>query len=141
MNAVKPANGAKAKARQLQNAHHRKIPKKLKGNQETYILRSYPSKKAMKSMRLKVKEVTEPRNRLFWTMNRMVGELNPKIQGWKNYYSLDSFADKFLNKIDWYIRKRLTLFWNKKHNRRKKHSKSRQAAIAAQLAGLKKLAG
>lgn len=121
--------------------HHRKIPKKLKGNKETYILRSYPSKKAMKNMRLKVKEVTEPRNRLFWTMNRMVGELNPKIQGWKNYYSLDSFADKFLNKIDWYIRKRLTLFWNKKHNRRKKHSKSRQAAIAAQLAGLKKLAG
>ncbi|MCL6579678.1 MAG: group II intron reverse transcriptase/maturase [Candidatus Bathyarchaeota archaeon] len=121
--------------------HHRKIPKMLKGNKEAYILRSYPSQKAMKNMRLKVKEVTEPRNRLFWTMNRMVGELNPKIQGWKNYYSLDSFADKFLNKIDWYIRKRLTLFWNKKHNRRKKHSKSRQAAIAAQLAGLKKLAG
>mgnify|MGYP002619641786 FL=1 len=121
--------------------HHRKIRKMVKGNKEVSILRSYPSKKAMKNMRQKVKEVTEPRNRLFWTMNRMVGELNPKIQGWKNYYGLDSFADKFLNKIDWYIRKRLTLFWNKKHNRRNKHSKSRQAAIAAQFAGLKKLAG
>ncbi|WP_182540677.1 group II intron maturase-specific domain-containing protein [Fontibacillus panacisegetis] len=119
--------------------HHRKIPKKLKGNKTVSILRSFPSKKAMKGMRQKVKEATEPRNRLFWAMNKVVEELNPKIQGWKNYYGLDTFADLFLNKIDWYIRKRLTLFWNKKHNRRNKHSKSRQAAMTAQLAGLKKL--
>lgn len=120
--------------------HHRKIPKKLKGDKTVSILRSYPSKKAMKSMRQKVKEVTEPRNRLYWTMNQMVEELNPKIQGWKNYYGLDVFADPFLNKIDWYIRKRLTLFWNKKRNRRNKHGRSKQAAMAAQFAGLKKLA-
>lgn len=61
--------------------HHRKIPKKMKGNKEVYVLRSYPTRKAMKSMRQKVKEVTEPRNRLYWTMNQMVEELNPKIQG------------------------------------------------------------
>ncbi|MGG1649721.1 group II intron reverse transcriptase/maturase [Paenibacillus sp. NRS-1780] len=121
--------------------HHRKIPKKMKGNKEAYILRSYPTKKAMKNMRQKIKEVTEPRNRLYWTMNQMIEELNPKIQGWKNYYGLDVFATKFLNKIDWYIRRRLTLFWNKKRNRRHKHSKSRQAATTAELAGLKKLAG
>ncbi|MFB9279263.1 group II intron maturase-specific domain-containing protein, partial [Cohnella cellulosilytica] len=120
--------------------HHRKIPKKLRGNKTASILRSYPSKKAMKNMKQKVKETTEPRNRLHWTMNKMVEELNPKIQGWKNYYGLDSFANLFLNKIDWYIRKRLTLFWNKKRNRRNKHGKSREAAVAAQLAGLKKVA-
>ncbi|MFD2333642.1 group II intron reverse transcriptase/maturase [Cohnella sp. GCM10020058] len=80
--------------------HHRKIPKKLKGNKTVSILRIYPSKKAMQSMRQKVKEATEPRNRLYWTMNQMVAELNHKIQGWKNYYALDSFADPFLNKID-----------------------------------------
>ena len=118
--------------------HHRKIPKQIKGK-EHYILRSYPSKKAMKKMKEKVKEVTEPRNRLFWTMNEMVKELNPKIQGWKNYYAMDSFAIPFLNKIDWYIRKRLMLFWNKKLNRRNKHSQSNKVGIIAQLAGLKKL--
>lgn len=59
--------------------HHRKIPKMLKGNKVVSILRSYPSKKVMKNMRQKVKEVTEPRNRLHRTMNRMVEELNPKI--------------------------------------------------------------
>jgi RNA-directed DNA polymerase len=120
--------------------HHRKIPKQIKGV-ERHILRSYPSKKAMKKMKEKVKEVTEPRNRLFWTMNKMVEELNPKIQGWRNYYAMDSFADLFLNKIDWYIRKRLMLFWNKKRNRRKKHSNSRLASIVAEHSGLKKLVG
>lgn len=120
--------------------HHRKIPKQVKGI-DRCILRSYPSKKAMKKMKEKVKEVTEPRNRLFWTMNRMVEELNPKIQGWRNYYAMDSFADLFLNKIDWYIRKRLMLFWNKKRNRRKKHRNSRLAGIVAQHSGLKKLVG
>lgn len=120
--------------------HHRKIPKQVKG-QDRYILRSYPSKKAMKKMKEKVKEVTEPRNRLFWTMNEMVKELNPKIQGWRNYYAMDTFADLFLNKIDWYIRKRLMLFWNKKRNRCKRHSNSRLVGIIARQAGLKKLVG
>ena len=91
----------------------------------------------MKKMKEKVKEVTEPRNRLFWTMNKMVEELNPKIQGWRNYYAMDSFADQFLNKIDWYIRKRLMLFWNKKRNRRKKHSNSRLAGIVARAFWIK----
>ena len=38
----------------------------------------------MKKMKEKVKEVTEPRNRLFWTMNKMVEELNPKIHRWRD---------------------------------------------------------
>lgn len=120
--------------------HHRKIPKQVKG-EDRNMLRSYPSKKAMKKMKEKVKEVTEPRNRLFWTMNKMVEELNPKIQGWRNYYAMDSFADLFLNKIDWYIRKRLMLFWNKKRNGRKKHSNFRVTGVIATRSGLKKLVG
>ncbi|MDQ0192377.1 group II intron reverse transcriptase/maturase [Paenibacillus wynnii] len=119
--------------------HHRKISKQIKGR-NIHLLRSYPSKKAMKKMRQKVKEITEPRSRLSWSMNQIVKVLNPRIQGWKNYYAFDSFADKFLDKIDWYIRKRLTLFWNKKHQRRNKHSQSSLVGTLAQLSGLKKLA-
>jgi RNA-directed DNA polymerase len=119
--------------------HHRKIPKHNRGGVVAFPLRSYPSRKAMKKMRQRVKEITEPRNRLYWSMQRMVKELNPVIQGWKNYYSIDIFANQFLNKIDWYIRKRLTLFWNKKLNRRNKHGKSSMVVILAEQAGLKKL--
>ncbi|MDQ0914754.1 hypothetical protein QFZ78_001014 [Paenibacillus sp. V4I5] len=44
------------------------------------------------------------------------------IQGWRNYYAhLDVDRKKtngFLAKVDWYILRRMRLFWNKKH---KKH--------------------
>ncbi|WP_083910423.1 group II intron maturase-specific domain-containing protein [Effusibacillus pohliae] len=43
------------------------------------------------------------------------------IKGWRNYYAVidPGATNRFLSKIDWYIRRRLEIFWNKKHNRRK----------------------
>jgi RNA-directed DNA polymerase len=101
--------------------HHRRLPMLRKGGWVAHILRSFPSEKAMKKMRTQVKEVTAPRNRLMWSLNDMVKVLNPKIQGWRNYYAAidPGISNGFLCKIDWYIHKRLALFWNKKHKRRK----------------------
>ncbi|UHA58247.1 hypothetical protein KDJ21_010230 [Metabacillus litoralis] len=39
----------------------------------------------------------------------------------KNYYLLSPIAKRWLNRIDWYVLERLTLFYNKKKNNRKKH--------------------
>ncbi|WP_367761082.1 group II intron maturase-specific domain-containing protein [Ammoniphilus sp. 3BR4] len=96
--------------------HHRRIPK-LFISGKFYDLRSFPSKKAMKKMRTKLKEVTAPRARLYWSPKDMVSKLNPIIQGWKNYYgNVDpGMSNKCLAKIDWYIVGRLALYWNKKH--------------------------
>lgn len=101
--------------------HHRRLPVFRKGGKVAWILRSFPSKKSMKKMRAKVKEVTAPRAKMRGTLNDLVAELNPKIQGWRNYYAkADSeCANSFLRKIDWYIHRRLEIFWNKKHKRRK----------------------
>lgn len=101
--------------------HHRKLPIIRKSGATSYILRSFPSKKAMKKMKSVVKEETAPRQRLPWNLNDMVKVLNPKIQGWRNYYSeIDPMcSNRFLSKIDWYIRKRLMIFWNKKHKKKK----------------------
>jgi group II intron reverse transcriptase/maturase len=101
--------------------HHRKLPLIRKSGAKSYILRSFPSKKAMKKMKSKVKEVTSPRSMLKKSVNEIVKELNPKIQGWRNYYSeIDSgCSNRFLNKVDWYVRKRLAIFWNKKHKKKK----------------------
>lgn len=101
--------------------HHRRLPLIRKSGVRSYILRSYPSKKAMKKMKSVVKEETAPRNRLHWSMNDMVKKLNPKIQGWRNYYSAidPQCSNRFLSKIDWYIRKRLIIFWNNKHKKKK----------------------
>ena len=53
----------------------------------------------------------------------------------ENYNGLDFFVNPFLNKIDWYIRKRLTLIWNKKRNRRNKHNQA-QGLIAGETTTL-----
>lgn len=101
--------------------HHRRLPVLRKGGKVAWILRSFPSKKAMMKMKSKVKEVTSPRKKLKGTLNDLIAELNPKIQGWRNYYAKADrgCANGFLRKVDWYIGKRLAIFWNKKHKRRK----------------------
>lgn len=101
--------------------HHRRLPVLRKNGTTVWILRSFPSKKAMKKMRAKVKEVTAPRRKLTGTLNDLIKELNPKIRGWRTYYTKAdrACANQFLGKVDWYIAKRLAIFWNKKHKRRK----------------------
>lgn len=104
--------------------HHRRLPKLFKAG-KFYNLRSLPSKKAMKKMRAKVKEVTAPRSRLFWSPKQMVDKLNPIIQGWENYYgSVDpAVSNQYLKEVDWNLNRRLTLYWNKKHKRKHLHPK------------------
>ncbi|SFJ96685.1 group II intron reverse transcriptase/maturase, partial [Thermoflavimicrobium dichotomicum] len=100
--------------------HHRKLPKWSKGGNKIYVMSHIPSKKAMKEMRRKIKEYTQHRNRLFWSLDDLIRGLNRKLQGFKNYYFTSPIAKKWLNRIDWYVIERLTLFWNKKRNKRKR---------------------
>jgi hypothetical protein len=99
--------------------HLRRMPIWRKGGKVARILRCVPSKKAMKKMRLKVKEATAPRHILYKKMNEIIKSLNPKISGWRNYYGkVDKGAAKrFLSKVDWYIRKRLMIFCRKKYKK------------------------
>jgi len=101
--------------------HFRRLKVARKGGKEAHILRSFPSKKAMKKMRATVKEITGSRHLLHKKINDLIGELNPKIRGWRNYYTQadKGIANRFLSKIDWYIRRRLLIFWRKKHHRRR----------------------
>ncbi|MCY9670878.1 reverse transcriptase/maturase family protein, partial [Paenibacillus alginolyticus] len=55
--------------------HHRKMPY-LHKNGVMYRLRSFPLKKAMKKIRLCVKEETSPRGGLQWSLKLMVEKLN-----------------------------------------------------------------
>ncbi|MCF6095018.1 hypothetical protein L1765_13715 [Microaerobacter geothermalis] len=94
-----------------------------KGGSEIYVFCHIPSKKAMKKMRQQVKDYLAPRNKLYVDIQDLVKGLNRKIYGWKNYYSISPIGAKWLNRIDWYILERLTLFWNKKKNKRHKHAR------------------
>lgn len=99
--------------------HLRRWPVMRKGGKQVRILRCSPSKKAMQKMRTQVKEATAPRHLLPKKVEELIKDLNPKIRGWRNYYAkVDKGAsNRFLAKIDWYIRKRLMIFCRKKFKR------------------------
>lgn len=59
-------------------------------------------------------------------IKELVKGLNRILQGFKNYYSISSIDKKWLNKVDWYVLERLTLYWNKKKNQRKKHARMKE---------------
>lgn len=105
--------------------HHRKFPKRIKGGKVIYVMSHIPKKTAMKKMRMKIKDYTEPRYKLLMDIKDLVRGLNRRLQGFKNYYAISPLGKKWLNRIDWYVLERLTLFYNKKRNNRKKHGKLR----------------
>ncbi|MFS0616117.1 group II intron reverse transcriptase/maturase [Lederbergia ruris] len=102
--------------------HHRKFPIRKKGGRTFFIMNHVPSKKAMKKMRKKIKDYTEPRHKLFMDIKDVVKGLNRRLQGFKNYYQLSPRSKRWLNRIDWYVLQRLNLFNNKKRNKRHKHA-------------------
>jgi group II intron reverse transcriptase/maturase len=102
--------------------HHRKFPVLNKGGSKVYVMSHIPTKKAMKKMKANIKEYTEKRSKLYLDMDELIKGLNRKLQGMKNYYLISPIAKRWLNRIDWYVLERLTLFWNKKRNKRHKHS-------------------
>ena len=121
--------------------HHRRMPVLKKRGRVDHPLRSHPSKKAMKKMRAKVTEETSPRNRLYWSPERVLENLKPIIQGWRNYYaSIDrSVSLRYLAKVDYHLYRRLYLYWRKKHKKSK--LTPTQVFELFRRKGLKKLGG
>lgn len=102
--------------------HHRRMTTETsKGAifQETY---QYPSKKAMKKMKQTIQKVLGHRAVLSKDLDYLIEILNPKIRGWRNYYGIKT-ARRWLNSIDWYVIRRYTIWYNKKHQRRNHMSK------------------
>lgn len=116
---------------------HRRMPYWGKNGKVIYFLRSIPSKKAMKRMRNRVRDELAPLTKLGWTLEQLIKRMNPIIQGWKNYYAAidPNMANKFLVKVDWHIRRRFCLWWNRKHKKRKASQINLYALLT--IAGLK----
>lgn len=102
--------------------HHRRMTTETsKGRlyKETY---QYPSRKAMKKMKVEIKRNVNSRSLLVAKEDDLIKNLNPKITGWKNYYSTKT-NKKWMQAIDWYIICTFTRWYNKKHQRRNRMSK------------------
>jgi len=119
--------------------HHRfKNTETAKGKvfKETHQV---PSKKAMGKMRENIRRVFASRSMLRLDVQDMIKVLNPKIVGMRNYYGLKN-AGKQLNKIDWYIIKKFTVWYNGKKKVKRRYAGISEVRKIIYEQGLQKLA-
>lgn len=119
--------------------HHRRIKVKSRQGREFYTTVRWPSKKAMKKMRQRIKTLLEPGGVLSWKPEWLVAELNPIIRGWRNYYSLP-YNWRRLNQIDYYILVRLTIWYNRKQQKKDKFQRQGEAYQLFKKLGLERVA-
>jgi group II intron reverse transcriptase/maturase len=79
--------------------------------------KTWPSRRAKKALRAKIKAVTAPRAKLSQPVEEIVNELNPILRGWSAYFRRFGNGGH-LAQIDRYVRLRLALFVSKKRRRR-----------------------
>ncbi len=80
-----------------------------------YYLQRWPSQRAMKRVRQRVKALTG-RNRVGWDIREVIAALNPILRGWGNYFRTGNAADKFVQ-IDHYVERRLWRLMRKRYGR------------------------
>ncbi|WP_337955447.1 reverse transcriptase domain-containing protein [Clostridium luticellarii] len=118
--------------------HHRRSLVENGKGQRYHTTIQVPNQKAMKNMRRKIKEVLGNRSNLKMDMYDLVQIMNKKIVGLKNYYNL-KYSGKQLNKIDWYIIERLTIWYNNKKQCRPRHRGVKEVMNKLNEIGLRKL--
>ena len=81
-----------------------------------YFLQRWPSLKAMKRVRARVRELTDSRWNGVKDARVLIGCLNPVLRGWANYFRSGNAAIKF-GQVDGYVRRRLVRFMIRRKGR------------------------
>lgn len=81
-----------------------------------YYLHRWPSKRAMKSIRAKVKAKTGRNRTGVSDIREVIADLNPLLRGWGNYFRTGNAADRFIE-IDRYVAWRLKRLLIKRQGR------------------------
>ncbi|WP_025696779.1 group II intron maturase-specific domain-containing protein, partial [Paenibacillus durus] len=118
--------------------HHRKTKAETSQGKVYYTTQQWLTRKAEERIREVVKERLAPPAMRHKSLNDHVAWLNPKIQGWRNYY-YTPYSQQKLAKLDWYILQRLARWHAKKRQRNRWMSLVREVNILAQTMGLKTL--
>ncbi len=74
-----------------------------------YFLQRWPSPRSMKRIRQRVKELTGSNRNGVKDVRVIIGDLNPLLRGWGNYFRTGNAARKF-NQVDTYVWSRLRAF-------------------------------
>jgi RNA-directed DNA polymerase len=118
--------------------HHRKTKAETGQNRIYYTTQQWLCNKAEKHIREVVKERLAPPKMRQVSFQEHVDWLNLRIQGWKNYYATP-YSTKWMTKLDWYIRTRLTKWYAKKRQRSHWRSSGYEVRHLSQIHGLKTL--
>jgi group II intron reverse transcriptase/maturase len=70
-----------------------------------YFLHRWPSRRAMQSIRQRVRELT-PRGRCHADLREVIADLNPVLRGWGNYFGTGNAARQFTS-LDGFVVRRL----------------------------------
>jgi group II intron reverse transcriptase/maturase len=82
-----------------------------------WYMQRWPSVRAMKAIRSKVRDVVASRSVLSTTLAERIRALNPVLRGWGRYFSAGNSTGK-LAAVDQYVYLRLAIFLRNKHQRR-----------------------
>lgn len=118
--------------------HHRKTKAVTGQNRVYYTTQQWLCSKAEKHIREVVKERLAPPSMRHKSFQEHVEWLNLRIQGWKNYYATP-YSTRWMAKLDWYIRSRLTKWYAKKRQRNNWRSSGHEVSRLSQMHGLKTL--
>ncbi|WP_339843657.1 group II intron reverse transcriptase/maturase [Paenibacillus sp. FSL W7-1088] len=118
--------------------HHRKTKAETSQGKVYYTTQQWLTQQAEERIRGVIKERLSPPSMRSRSFAEHVKWLNPKIQGWRNYY-YTSYSQKRLAKLDWYMLQRLTRWYAKKRQRRKWMGSVSEVKYIASQYGLKTL--
>ena len=81
-----------------------------------YFLHRWPSKRAMKALRQRIRSLTSRKWNWVKDVRVLISKLNPILRGWANYFRTGNAAKKF-NQLDTYVWRRLRSFLVKRKGR------------------------
>ena len=84
-----------------------------------YYLQRWPSRRSMKRVRTRVKELTDRRSHGVKDVKVLIGRLTPVLRGWGTYFQTGNASEKFVS-VDRYVVERLNLFRWKRYRRHAK---------------------
>jgi RNA-directed DNA polymerase len=85
-------------------------------NPRWFFMHRWPSPKAMKRLRDRVRELTDSR-RSGKDVKRIIAELNPVLRGWGNYFRTGTCSRQFLN-MDAFVYRRITRWFYRRGGQR-----------------------
>ncbi|REK71593.1 group II intron reverse transcriptase/maturase [Paenibacillus paeoniae] len=118
--------------------HHRKTKAETSKGNVYYTTQQWLTRKAEERIREVVKERLAPPGMRHKSLFEHVDWLNPKIQGWRNYY-YTAYSQRKMAKLDGYILQRLARWYAKKRQRSRWMGSIKEITFMARQSGLKTL--